>query len=92
MMPQQSGLETLKQIRLKYNTPVLMLTARGDNIDRIVGLELGADDYVPKPCLPREIVARVRAILRRASDNSTAPKQALQLGPWKCNLPNARCC
>ena len=81
MMPQQSGLETLKQIRLKYNTPVLMLTARGDNIDRIVGLELGADDYVPKPCLPREIVARVRAILRRANDSSNAPKQALQLGP-----------
>lgn len=81
MMPQQSGLETLKQIRLKYNTPVLMLTARGDNIDRIVGLELGADDYVPKPCLPREIVARVRAILRRTNDSSNAPKQALQLGP-----------
>ena len=58
-----------------------MLTARGDNIDRIVGLELGADDYVPKPCLPREIVARVRAILRRANDSNNAPKQALQLGP-----------
>lgn len=81
MMPQQSGLDTLKQIRMKYNTPVLMLTARGDNIDRIVGLELGADDYVPKPCLPREIVARVRAILRRASDSNSSPKQTLQLGP-----------
>lgn len=81
MMPQQNGLETLKQIRLQYNTPVLMLTARGDNIDRIVGLELGADDYVPKPCLPREIVARVRAILRRASDAGKHPKDALSLGP-----------
>jgi len=81
MMPQQNGLETLKQIRLQYNTPVLMLTARGDNIDRIVGLELGADDYVPKPCLPREIVARVRAILRRASDAGKNPKDALSLGP-----------
>lgn len=81
MMPQQSGLETLKQIRLRHNTPVLMLTARGDNIDRIVGLELGADDYVPKPCLPREIVARIRAILRRASDTGQTPKQPIQLGP-----------
>lgn len=81
MMPQQNGLETLKLIRLQYNTPVLMLTARGDNIDRIVGLELGADDYVPKPCLPREIVARVRAILRRASDAGKNPKDALSLGP-----------
>ena len=81
MLPQQNGLETLKQIRLQYNTPVLMLTARGDNIDRIVGLELGADDYVPKPCLPREIVARVRAILRRASDAGKNPKDALSLGP-----------
>lgn len=81
MMPHQNGLETLKQIRLQYNTPVLMLTARGDNIDRIVGLELGADDYVPKPCLPREIVARVRAILRRASDAGKNPKDALSIGP-----------
>lgn len=81
MMPEQNGLETLKLIRLQYNTPVLMLTARGDNIDRIVGLELGADDYVPKPCLPREIVARVRAILRRASDSAKNPKDALHLGP-----------
>jgi len=81
MMPEQNGLETLKLIRLQYNTPVLMLTARGDNIDRIVGLELGADDYVPKPCLPREIVARVRAILRRANDSGKNPKDALNLGP-----------
>ena len=81
MMPQQNGLETLKQIRQQTNTPVLMLTARGDNIDRIVGLELGADDYVPKPCLPREIVARVRAILRRANDSGKNPKDALNLGP-----------
>jgi two-component system OmpR family response regulator len=77
MMPQQSGLETLRQIRLKHAIPVLMLTARGDNVDRIVGLELGADDYVPKPCLPREIVARIRAILRRFSGGATS----LQLGP-----------
>ncbi len=66
MMPGLSGLDTLKRIRARSNIPVLMLTARGDDIDRIVGLELGADDYVPKPCTPRELVARLRAILRRA--------------------------
>jgi two-component system OmpR family response regulator len=66
MMPRMNGLETLKRIRMKSNLPVLMLTARGDDNDRIIGLELGADDYVPKPCTPRELTARIRAILRRA--------------------------
>jgi len=65
MMPNMSGLDVLRELRTFAHTPVLMLTARGDDIDRIVGLELGADDYVAKPCNPREIVARVRAILRR---------------------------
>lgn len=65
MMPGQSGIETLRQIRQSSHIPVLMLTAKGDDIDRIIGLELGADDYVPKPCSPREILARIRAILRR---------------------------
>ena len=65
MMPGISGVETLQRIREKWRTPVLMLTARGDPVDRILGLELGADDYVPKPCSPRELVARIRAILRR---------------------------
>lgn len=67
MMPEQNGLDTLKALRQKHRLPVLMLTAKGDDIDRIVGLELGADDYVAKPCLPREIVARIRAILRRTA-------------------------
>lgn len=67
MMPEQNGLDTLKALRQKHKLPVLMLTAKGDDIDRIVGLELGADDYVAKPCLPREIVARIRAILRRTA-------------------------
>jgi two-component system, OmpR family, response regulator len=67
MMPEQNGLDTLKDLRRSHRLPVLMLTAKGDDIDRIVGLELGADDYVAKPCLPREIVARIRAILRRTS-------------------------
>lgn len=65
MLPQLNGFEVLKAIREHSETPVLMLTARGDDIDRIVGLEIGADDYLPKPCNPRELVARLRAILRR---------------------------
>ena len=78
MMPGTSGVEVLKKIRAKSSMPVLMLTAKGDDMDRIIGLELGADDYVPKPCLPRELTARIRAILRRlenvvANDVSPAP-------------------
>ncbi len=65
MMPRMNGIEALKVIRTHSNTPVLMLTAKGDDAARITGLELGADDYVPKPCTPRELVARIRAILRR---------------------------
>ncbi|MFP5392996.1 MAG: response regulator [Gammaproteobacteria bacterium] len=65
MMPHMNGLETLRRIRAKSPMPVLMLTGRGDDTDRILGLELGADDYVTKPCTPRELTARIRAILRR---------------------------
>ena len=65
MMPDMSGIEALRRIRLTSLIPVLMLTAKGEEADRIVGLELGADDYVAKPCTPRELVARIRAILRR---------------------------
>ncbi|WP_224784942.1 response regulator transcription factor [Marinihelvus fidelis] len=66
MMPGQSGLEVLKALRRDSALPVVMLTARGEDLDRILGLELGADDYLPKPCNPRELVARLRAVLRRA--------------------------
>lgn len=65
MLPKLNGFEVLKAIREHKQTPVLMLTARGDDIDKIVGLEIGADDYLPKPCNPRELVARLKAILRR---------------------------
>lgn len=76
MMPGMSGTETLAKIRERWKTPVLMLTARGDPVDRILGLELGADDYVPKPCSPRELVARMRAILRRtATGDNSGPVQ-----------------
>jgi DNA-binding response OmpR family regulator len=66
MLPDMDGLEVCRELRAKSDTPVLMLTARGDAADRIVGLELGADDYLPKPFQPRELLARLRAILRRA--------------------------
>src|SRR6056297_2848726 len=66
MLPDTNGLEVLKQIRAKHTIPVIMLTAKGDDTDRIVGLELGADDYLPKPFNPRELLARIRAILQRA--------------------------
>lgn len=72
MMPEKNGFEALREIRALQNTPVLMLTARGDDIDRIVGLEMGADDYLPKPCNPRELVARIRAILRRTVNTPSA--------------------
>ena len=65
-MPRLNGFEALKQIRRESDTPVIMLTARGDDIDRILGLEIGADDYLPKPCNLRELAARIRAILRRS--------------------------
>ncbi|WP_196240013.1 response regulator transcription factor [Candidatus Methylobacter oryzae] len=73
MLPDIKGTEILSRIRIESRIPVLMFTARGDDVDRIIGLESGADDYVPKPCTPRELAARIRAILRRTqslvSDN-----------------------
>ncbi|MBX2799604.1 MAG: response regulator transcription factor [Myxococcales bacterium] len=70
MMPGMDGLDVLRRIRAKSAVPVLMLTARGDETDRVVGLELGADDYLPKPVYPRELLARIRAVLRRVSPRS----------------------
>lgn len=66
MMPGMSGLDVLKKVRQSSAVPVIMLTARGDDIDRIIGLEFGADDYLPKPFNPRELLARIKAILRRS--------------------------
>lgn len=66
MMPEMSGIEVLKSLRQHSAVPVIMLTARSEDLDRILGLELGADDYLPKPCNPRELVARIRAVFRRA--------------------------
>lgn len=68
MLPDMGGLEVLRHLRVKSNVPVLILTARGEDVDRIVGLEIGADDYLPKPFNPRELLARIRAILRRTRE------------------------
>ena len=79
MLPGLSGFDVLKQLReAGSKTPVLMLTARGDDVDRIVGLDLGADDYLPKPFNPRELLARVKAILRRTgpSPRATSPRRS----------------
>ncbi len=77
MLPDMDGLEVCKELRTKSQTPILMLTARGDAMDRIIGLEMGADDYLPKPFEPRELLARLRAILRRAH---SSPANALRFG------------
>ncbi len=71
MLPKLNGLEVLQALRSRLNTPIIMLTGRGDDIDRIVGLEMGADDYLGKPCNPRELAARLRAVLRRGGNLNT---------------------
>src|SRR5476649_230925 len=79
MLPDMDGLDVCRRLRATHDTPVLMLTARGDAIDRIVGLELGADDYLPKPFEPRELLARLRALLRRAGPRR-ADEDVLRFG------------
>lgn len=81
MMPGRSGLDALRELRRESPLPVLMLTALGEDIDRILGLELGADDYIPKPCNPRELAARLRAVLRRAQGEGSEVLVDLRNGP-----------
>jgi two-component system response regulator CpxR len=85
MLPGMSGLDVLKKVRQLGDLPVVMLTARGDDVDRIIGLEIGADDYLPKPFNPRELVARIKAILRRAQrvDDGSGRRQlgGIELDP-----------
>ncbi len=76
MLPRLNGFEVLRRIRAAKRTPIIMLTARGEDVDRIIGLELGADDYLPKPFNPRELVARIRAVLRRMQ-----PEPVTQFAP-----------
>src|SRR5215469_13259408 len=85
MLPGINGFEVLRRIRATSRVPVLLLTARGEDVDRIVGLEIGADDYLPKPFNPRELVARIRAVLRRTSADpkgvgSARPPEILRIG------------
>lgn len=81
MMPGRSGLDALRELRRESALPVLMLTALGEDVDRIVGLELGADDYLPKPCNPRELAARLRAILRRVRGEGSEATGDFRNGP-----------
>ncbi|AOE50766.1 response regulator [Kangiella sediminilitoris] len=78
MLPNMNGFDVLKEVRKESQVPILMLTARGDEIDRIVGLELGADDYIGKPCNPRELTARIRSILRRTETDYSSNKKKLR--------------
>ncbi|MEJ2176364.1 MAG: response regulator transcription factor [Gammaproteobacteria bacterium] len=85
MMPKLNGIEALKQIRAISTVPVIMLTARGDDLDRILGLELGADDYVPKPCNPRELYARIKAVLRRTTPEPPEAPISINVGDLALN-------
>src|SRR6476469_9840318 len=90
MLPGTNGFDVLRRIRARSRIPVLMLTARGDDVDRIVGLEIGADDYLPKPFNPRELVARIRAILRRSqTDDAREHSQAGTLTAGDVELDRA---
>lgn len=84
MMPEMNGMDVLKELRKESDIPVIMLTARGDDLDRIQGLELGADDYMPKPCNPRELLARIRAVLRRAS--TASGKNEIEIDDLEMNI------
>lgn len=89
MLPKKNGFDVLRELRQTSVIPVLMLTARGEDMERIVGLEIGADDYLPKPFNPRELVARMRAILRRQPQAETVPKiqETLILDDLQISLP-----
>ena len=87
MLPGMSGFDVLRRLREGgVHSPVLMLTARGDDVDRIVGLEMGADDYLPKPFNPRELLARIKAILRRSHDSVPEDATEFSIGPYTAHL------
>ena len=85
MLPKMNGFDVLRRIRNSSRIPVLLLTARGEDVDRIVGLEIGADDYLPKPFNPRELVARIRAVLRRTKTAEGSPGDTLRVGGIELN-------
>jgi two-component system OmpR family response regulator len=78
MLPGEDGLSLCRDLRTQSNVPIIMLTAKGDEVDRVIGLEMGADDYLPKPFGSRELIARIRAVLRRSRENAAAPDPAKQ--------------
>ena len=82
MLPEMDGFELCRTIRKESSVPIVMLTARGDVMDRVVGLELGADDYLPKPFEPRELLARIRAILRRRTEGTQPAATVLRFGAF----------
>jgi DNA-binding response OmpR family regulator len=86
MMPEMSGTDVCREIRKESSLPIIMLTAKGEEIDKILGLELGADDYIVKPFSPREVVARIKAVLRRFADQNETPSQVLRYGNLEINL------
>jgi DNA-binding response OmpR family regulator len=88
MLPGADGFEVCRRIRKKHDVPIVMLTARGEDTDRIVGLELGADDYVPKPFNPRELLARVRAVMRRVRPGAVSER--LSIGAIDVDVPGHR--
>ncbi|NJP41495.1 response regulator transcription factor [Oscillospiraceae bacterium HV4-5-C5C] len=89
MMPELSGTEVCREIRKQSNVPILMLTAKGEEIDRVLGLELGADDYIVKPFSPREVIARIKAVLRRFNDSGrSADGKLLRYSGLEINLDN----
>jgi len=91
MLPDINGLEVLRELRAETHLPVVLLTARGDETDRIVGFEVGADDYIPKPCNPRELVARLQAILRRVAwDQKTDVKAERHYGDLRVEPDHRR--
>ncbi len=91
MLPDMSGIDVLRQVRQQGRLPVIMLTAKGDNIDRVIGLEMGADDYVPKPCYPRELVARLRSVMRRFDEQPLVAEKKEQLSCGELTLnPSTR--
>lgn len=86
MMPEVSGIDVCREIRKISNVPIIMLTAKGDEIDRIIGLELGADDYIVKPFSPREVIARVKAIIRRIDSSDSVIQHLLEFPDLRIDL------
>lgn len=88
MMPKKSGIDVCRAIRAESRVPIIMLTARGEEIDRILGLELGADDYIVKPFSAREVVARIRAVLRRYNAAREQPEKVIRFDELEININN----